>query len=132
MVYSPTKLDFLGEKTLQKWLVLLKQKTYLCGFRSYFSRYSGGSPMSTKEEKDESSLSLSRRDMLRILGGVAAANGLGAATWGTLELLIPPATADTWHKSVCRYCGTGCGVLVGMRKGLVTDIRGDELAHNKG
>src|SRR5262249_30750124 len=37
-----------------------------------------------------------------------------------------------WHKSVCRYCGTGCGVLIGMRDGRVTDIRGDELAHNKG
>src|SRR5204863_971481 len=31
-----------------------------------------------------------------------------------------------------RYCGTGCGIQVGMRGGRVTDIRGDELAHNKG
>ena len=60
------------------------------------------------------------------------ANGLGAATWGALELMVPAATAATWHKSVCRYCGTGCGVLIGMRDGRVTDIRGDELAHNKG
>ena len=55
-----------------------------------------------------------------------------AATWGALELMVPTATAETWHKSVCRYCGTGCGVLIGMRDGRVTDIRGDELAHNKG
>jgi len=75
---------------------------------------------------------LTRRDLLRILAGVAAANGLGAATWGALEALVPAGSADTWHKSVCRFCGTGCGVLVGMRDGRVTDIRGDEIAHNKG
>jgi hypothetical protein len=32
---------------------------------------------------------LNRRDLLRILAGVAAANGLGAATWGALEALVP-------------------------------------------
>jgi len=86
--------------------------------------------MDTVDAKSQSGMS--RRDMLRILGGVAAANCLGAATWGALELMVPAATAETWHKSVCRYCGTGCGVLIGMRNGRVTDIRGDELAHNKG
>ena len=75
---------------------------------------------------------LSRRDLLRILAGVGAANALGLATWGALELLVPRASADTWHKSVCRFCGTGCGVRVGLRDGRVTDVRGDELAHNQG
>ncbi len=73
-----------------------------------------------------------RRDLLRLLGGVAAANGLGAAGWGAVEWLVPPANADTWHKSVCRFCGTGCGVMVGMRNGRVTDVRGDDQAHNAG
>ena len=43
---------------------------------------------------------MSRRDMLRIVGGVVAANGLGAATWGALELMVPAATAETWHKFI--------------------------------
>src|SRR5262245_44862093 len=86
--------------------------------------------MDTSDAKSQSGMS--RRDLLRIVGGVAAANALGAATWGALELMVPAATAETWHKSVCRYCGTGCGVLIGMREGRVTDIRGDELAHTKG
>ncbi|OFV90661.1 MAG: nitrate reductase catalytic subunit [Acidobacteria bacterium RIFCSPLOWO2_02_FULL_64_15] len=86
--------------------------------------------MDTNDQKSESGLG--RRDLLKVLGGVAVANGLGASTWAALELLVPSATADTWHKSVCRYCGTGCGVLVGMRDGRVTDVRGDDLAHNKG
>ena len=33
---------------------------------------------------------------------------------------------------MCRFCGTGCGVMVGMTDGRVVDVRGDELAHNKG
>src|SRR5262249_48284496 len=76
--------------------------------------------------------SLSRRDLLRILGGVAAANVMGAATWGTLELLLTDHAAADGHKSVCRFCGTGCGIKIGMRDGRVVDVRGDELAHNQG
>ncbi len=41
-------------------------------------------------------------------------------------------TVDSWNKAVCRFCGTGCGVMVGMKDGRVVDVRGDELAHNKG
>src|SRR6478735_4211650 len=74
----------------------------------------------------------SRRDLLRIMGGVAAANALGLGAWGALELFLPERAAASWHKSVCRFCGTGCGIQVGMREGQVVDIRGDELAHNQG
>src|SRR5688572_9982106 len=76
--------------------------------------------------------SLSRRDLLRILAGVAAATGLGAAAWMALEFLLPQRAAASWHKSVCRFCGTGCGIQVGLRDGRVVDVRGDELAHNQG
>jgi len=31
----------------------------------------------------------------------------------------------SWHKSVCRFCGTGCGVLLGMRGGRLVALRGD-------
>jgi len=76
---------------------------------------------------------ISRREVLLTLGGVAAAVGAGAATWGGLELLVhQKQTVDSWTKAVCRFCGTGCGVMVGMTDGRVVDVRGDELAHNKG
>src|SRR5262245_20254113 len=73
-----------------------------------------------------------RRDLLRIAAGVGAANVLGAATWGLLELTVPKAAAATWHKSVCRFCGTGCSIMVGMNDGKVVDIGGDELGQNQG
>ncbi|MCA8977706.1 MAG: nitrate reductase, partial [Planctomycetes bacterium] len=30
-----------------------------------------------------------------------------------------------WHKSVCRFCGTGCGVMLGVREGRLVALRGD-------
>lgn len=38
-----------------------------------------------------------------------------------------------WDKAPCRYCGTGCGVEVGVRNGAVVAVRGDEKSPvNKG
>jgi len=76
--------------------------------------------------------SIDRRDLMRLLAGVAGANALGVGAWAALEALLPKGNADTWTKAVCRFCGTGCGIQVGMRGGRVTDVRGDELAHNAG
>ena len=39
---------------------------------------------------------------------------------------------DSWHKGVCRFCGTGCGMEIGLRDGKVVDVKGDKYAHNKG
>src|ERR1044072_6565553 len=77
--------------------------------------------------------SISRREVLLTVGGVAAAVGAGAVTCGGLQLLDDRKQAiGSWSKAVCRFCGTGCGVMVGMTDGRVVDVRGDELAQNKG
>jgi nitrate reductase NapA len=81
----------------------------------------------------EATSDISRREVIFTLGGVAAAAGAGAVAWGGLELLVNrKQPIDSWSKAVCRFCGTGCGVMVGMTDGRVVDVRGDELAHNKG
>ena len=66
---------------------------------------------------NEAEPGIDRRDLLRLLAGVAGANALGVATWGALEALLPKGNADSWTKAVCRFCGTGCGVQIGMRAG---------------
>jgi nitrate reductase NapA len=73
-----------------------------------------------------------RRELLKVAAGLGAAGAVAAGTWGVLELLIPPGRAAEYHKGVCRYCGTGCGIQVGVTRGAVTDVRGDPEAHNKG
>jgi nitrate reductase NapA len=74
----------------------------------------------------------SRRELLKTAVGLSVTGGLALGAWGALEHFIPEGTAETWHKSVCRYCGNGCGIRVGLRGGHVTDVRGDEDAHNQG
>lgn len=40
---------------------------------------------------------------------------------------------EKWFKGVCRYCGTGCGVLAGVSKGKIVAVKGDpECVVNKG
>ncbi len=63
-----------------------------------------------------------------------AAAAAGAA--GTCSLLVSCAEQQedlkrldlrgvTWKKGVCRFCGTGCGVLVGIKDGRAVAVQGD-------
>lgn len=40
---------------------------------------------------------------------------------------------DEWKRTVCRFCGTGCGILVGVKDGKVIATKGDpDNGSNKG
>ncbi len=77
-------------------------------------------------------MSLSRRDFIKSQAAIAAAGAAGV----TLPA-IPEAQAAAgdirWDKSVCRFCGTGCGVLIGTKGGRVVATQGDpEAPVNRG
>ncbi len=80
--------------------------------------------------------STDRRGFLRRVGvGAAAVVAFGAEGERALrEAEAAPAPeglspADlSWGKAPCRYCGTGCGVEVGVKDGRVLAVRGDEAA----
>jgi nitrate reductase NapA len=77
-------------------------------------------------------MALSRRDFLK---ASAAAAALAAATGGRLGARDAEAAegAIKWGKAPCRFCGTGCGVLVGVRNGKIVATKGDPAAPvNKG
>ena len=77
---------------------------------------------------------LTRRDFVKVLGvsaglaSVASLTGCKNPLWQR-QPIIP---VETWHKGVCRFCGTGCGNMIGIRDGKVVDVKGDEYAHNHG
>jgi formate dehydrogenase major subunit len=54
-----------------------------------------------------------------------AALGKPAFSKRTLELAPRTRTADKVVRSVCPYCAVGCGQLVYMKDGKITDIEGD-------
>jgi len=79
---------------------------------------------------------MDRRDFLLTTTAVAATSTLGCSR----EMAIAPDVKGdlllanvSWSKAPCRFCGTGCGVEVGVTEGKVVAVRGDELnAVNKG
>lgn len=62
-----------------------------------------------------------RRDFLRAnaMAAVAAVAAPGLTVAGAAESGI------RWSKSVCRFCGTGCGVLLGVCDNRLVALRGD-------
>ncbi len=75
-------------------------------------------------------MDISRRQLLKYSAAIAAASAIG------LELPLPQEIhaehAEKWVKTVCRYCGAGCGVYAGVTKGKVVAIKGDKDNWNKG
>lgn len=79
---------------------------------------------------------MSHFDRRQFLKGVAASAALAALTnrGGAEEPDAAPTaggtTADglTWNKAPCRFCGTGCGAIVGTQGGRVVAVQGDRQA----
>ena len=77
---------------------------------------------------------LSRREFLK--SGIAA--GTAATVGLPLTKLAEAAAAEVekdwqWDKSVCRFCGTGCGIMVATKDGRIVATKGDPAAPvNKG
>lgn len=79
-------------------------------------------------------MSLTRRNFLK---GMAVSTALLAAGCSpkrdTQQGPVGAKDADKWVKGVCRYCGTGCGVLAGVKNGKIVAVKGDpECPVNKG
>jgi nitrate reductase NapA len=79
-------------------------------------------------------MSMNRRDFLKTNAAAAAAATIG------IPLVAAPGGAGAavesgirWDKAPCRFCGTGCSVLVGVKDGRVVATQGDPDAPvNKG
>ncbi|MCW9033290.1 MAG: nitrate reductase catalytic subunit NapA [Rhodospirillales bacterium] len=77
-------------------------------------------------------MKLSRRDFIKANAATAAAAAAGIALPGVSSA---NAAEDgiRWDKGVCRFCGTGCGVLLGVKGGQMVATQGDPDAPvNKG
>lgn len=72
---------------------------------------------------------MKRRTILQgaaMASAMAAANRLASGQDGKHHL--PTAPGIEWDKAPCRFCGTGCHVMVGTRAGKVVSIAGDSKA----
>ncbi len=75
---------------------------------------------------------LDRRSFLRLLGGSGGVVAFSCRDRDAAERLADaPAGIDadvSWDKAPCRFCGTGCGVEVGVADGRVVAVRGDQAS----
>ncbi|GGA86050.1 periplasmic nitrate reductase [Neiella marina] len=80
-------------------------------------------------------MKLNRRDFIKTqaVAATAAAAGLSAPVLATNVATQRSQTQVDWDKAPCRFCGTGCSVLVGTQNGRVVATQGDPDAPvNKG
>jgi nitrate reductase (cytochrome) len=77
---------------------------------------------------------LSRRDLIKTQAAAAAAAVAGIAWPAAAQPLVAGAEAQLkWSKAPCRFCGTGCGVMVGVKEGRVVATHADMQAEvNRG
>ena len=74
-------------------------------------------------------MTLTRREFIKANAAAAAATaaGIGVAA----QAALPESEAKAidknirWDKAPCRFCGTGCSVLVGTQNGRVVATQGD-------
>ncbi|NMQ27964.1 nitrate reductase catalytic subunit NapA [Candidatus Accumulibacter phosphatis] len=69
-------------------------------------------------------MTLTRRDFIKG-NAVAAATAAGISIPAIAQAAPAKSDGVRWDKGACRYCGTGCGVLVGTKGGRIVATQGD-------
>ncbi|MCM0082658.1 molybdopterin-dependent oxidoreductase [Geomonas sp. Red32] len=80
-------------------------------------------------------MELSRRTFLKASAAAAAFAAAGVTSLKGIQPDEAQASEGglTWGKAPCRFCGTGCGVLVGVKEGRIVATKADpEASVNKG
>src|SRR5829696_4979704 len=79
-------------------------------------------------------MDLSRRAFLKAQAASAAATAAGISLPAQAQnIAAGPDIQLKWSKAPCRFCGTGCGVMVGVKDGHVVATHGDTQAEvNRG
>jgi nitrate reductase (cytochrome) len=80
-------------------------------------------------------MKLTRRDFIHQTAASVAATAAGTQLTSHASNLITDRTQTEmrWSKAPCRFCGTGCGVMVATKNGRVVATHGDTLSEvNRG
>ncbi|MCB1888103.1 MAG: nitrate reductase catalytic subunit NapA, partial [Rhodocyclaceae bacterium] len=70
-------------------------------------------------------MSMNRREFIKTNAVAAAATTAGISIPVVAQAADAMATDVRWDKAACRFCGTGCSVLVGVQNGRVVGTQGD-------
>ena len=74
-------------------------------------------------------MSLSRRDFLKSSAAASAAAAIGMTVPADLKAQADVAEGGwRWDKAACRFCGTGCGIMLATKEGKIVAVKGDPAA----
>lgn len=74
-------------------------------------------------------MSLSRREFLKSSAAASAAAAVGMSVPAELEAAAAQAEGSwRWDKAACRFCGTGCGIMMATKNGKIVAVKGDPAA----
>jgi len=74
----------------------------------------------------EKRMSQSRRDFMKTAVAASTAASLGLALPDAARAKAKDMEAGwKWDKSVCRFCGTGCGIMIATKEGKIVSVKGD-------
>lgn len=72
---------------------------------------------------------MDRRSFIKSAASAAACSSAGIAIPSSVLADANSAENDwRWDKSVCRFCGTGCGIMVATKDGKIVAVKGDPAA----
>lgn len=72
---------------------------------------------------------VTRRDFLKTAAAVSAATAIGIPVpEEMLAIAQEVQTGWRWDKAVCRFCGTGCGIMIATKEDRIIAVKGDPLA----
>ena len=81
--------------------------------------------MSDHSQQPGNSDQLTRREFIKNNAVAATAAAAGVTVPGVQAFAAPDDSGVRWDKAPCRFCGTGCSVLVGTKDGRVVATQGD-------
>jgi nitrate reductase NapA len=74
-------------------------------------------------------MAVTRRDFLKTTAAVSAATAIGISVPKEMLAIAEETQAGwRWDKSVCRFCGTGCGIMIATKDDRIIAVKGDTLA----
>ena len=74
-------------------------------------------------------MGMERRDFLKSAAAASAASAMGMALPASLEAGQKQAENGwRWDKAACRFCGTGCGIMLATKNDRIVAVKGDPAA----
>ncbi|HHO65691.1 MAG TPA: nitrate reductase catalytic subunit NapA, partial [Epsilonproteobacteria bacterium] len=74
-------------------------------------------------------MALNRREFLKSAAAASAASAVGIAVPSNLQAAATDAEKGwRWDKAACRFCGTGCGIMLATKEGRIVAVKGDPAA----